>query len=140
MYKATTTLIGWITLLSLLFLGGCAEPPYTNLSNQQLKELMAKNVPLIDIRTPREWKETGTIPGSHKITFFEDSGKVNPQFFRRLETLLQNTTDPVALICRSGNRTAALGKILVNEVGYQNVYNVQHGINSWISSQNPIKR
>ena len=42
MHKAIPTLIGWIVLLSLLFLGGCAEPPYTNLSNQQLKELMVK--------------------------------------------------------------------------------------------------
>jgi len=37
-------------LLALLAMGGCAEPPYINLDNAQLKKLLHEGVPLYDIR------------------------------------------------------------------------------------------
>jgi rhodanese-related sulfurtransferase len=41
------------------------------------------------------------------------------------------TDKPVALICRTGNRTRA-GADMLAQVGYKQVYNVTHGITGWI--------
>ena len=127
-------------MLSAMLVAGCSEPPYTNVSNDELKALMEKGVPLIDIRTSREWRQTGVVPGSHKITFFEENGRVNPKFFKRLEAIIKDPAEPVAIICRTGNRTSALGKILVKEMGYQTVYNVERGITNWVGSRLPITK
>ena len=35
-----------------------------NIDNAELARLVAKGVPVIDIRTAGEWKSTGVIPGS----------------------------------------------------------------------------
>jgi rhodanese-related sulfurtransferase len=40
----------------------------------------------------------------------------------------------VVLICRTGNRTDALARMLIEQAGYQQVYNVTHGITSWIAA------
>ena len=38
------------------------------INNEQLKNLIgSKAIPLIDIRTPKEWLETGVIKGSYLI-------------------------------------------------------------------------
>ena len=42
-------------LLLTLALGACAEPPYTNVDNAQLKTLLAQGVPIYDIRRAEEW-------------------------------------------------------------------------------------
>ncbi len=124
----------------LLALAGCGEPPYTNIDNAQLQKLMDQGVPVIDIRTSNEWRQTGIVPGSHKITFFEEGGRVNPEFFRRFEAIVTSPEEPFALICRTGNRTSSLARILVQEMGYNQVSNVQRGITHWISSGLPISR
>jgi len=36
---------------------------------------LGKDTVIIDIRTPREWAQTGTIPGSKKIMFFDEHRK-----------------------------------------------------------------
>ena len=38
---------------------------------------------------------------------------------------------PVIIICRSGNRTKVGSQMLVQQGGYQKVYNVKDGIRSW---------
>ena len=43
-----------------------------------------------------------------------------------------------ALICRTGNRTAALSNWLATRGGYKNVLNVQDGITSWIEEKRPV--
>jgi hypothetical protein len=37
-------------------LSGCAEPPYNNLDNEQLKTMLEQGTPLYDIRRPDEWR------------------------------------------------------------------------------------
>jgi rhodanese-related sulfurtransferase len=33
-----------------------------------------KNIKIIDIRTPAEWRETGIVKGSYTIIFFDEKG------------------------------------------------------------------
>jgi rhodanese-related sulfurtransferase len=126
-------------VLFALTLGGCAEPPYTNVDSGQLKALLAEGVPLYDIRRPEEWRETGVVEGSRKLTYVEAGGQPNPEFLSRFAAKV-NKNAPVVLICRSGNRTDALARHLVEKMGYTQVYNVRHGISRWLSEGNPVAR
>ncbi len=125
-------------LLLSLALGGCAEPPYTNVDNSQLKTLFTQGIPLYDVRRPEEWRQTGVVEGSRKLTFVDASGRLNPEFLPRFGSEI-NKNDPVILICRTGNRTDALARELV-AMGYTRIYNVRDGITRWISEGNPIAR
>ena len=125
--------------LFMLGLSGCAEPPYTNVDSGQLKALLAEGVPLYDIRRPEEWRETGVVEGSRKLTYAEAGGQPNPEFLSRFTTEVDKNA-PVVLICRSGNRTDALARHLMEKLGYTRVYNVRHGITSWLSEGNPVAR
>ena len=51
----------------------CAE--VKNVNNQELKFLISEGIPIIDIREEFEWKETGIIPESHLLTFYDSDGK-----------------------------------------------------------------
>ncbi len=126
-------------LLFALALGGCAEPPYTNLDNAGLKALAAQGVPLYDVRRPEEWKSTGVVEGSRKLTYVDAGGRLNPEFLPRF-TAEVGRDKPVILICRSGNRTDKLARELMEKHGYTQVYNVRDGIGGWIGAKNPVIR
>ena len=49
-----------------------------NIDSAELARLIAKGVPVIDIRTKPEWDETGIVPGSHPLTFFDEKGDADP--------------------------------------------------------------
>jgi len=125
------------SLLFIFALGGCTEPPYTNVDNEQLKTLLTQGVPVYDIRRPEEWQQTGVVEGSRKLTFIDVSGRVSPEFLSRFATEVSRET-PVILICRTGNRTDTLARHLVENLGYTQVYNVRDGITRWISAGNAV--
>jgi rhodanese-related sulfurtransferase len=121
-----------------LALGGCSEPPYTNVDNAQLKTLLAQGVPLYDVRRPEEWRQTGVVAGSRTLTYVDAKGRVNPELLPRIQAEVPKDA-PIALICRTGNRTDALARELA-EQGYTRIYNVRHGITRWIADRNPVVR
>ena len=125
------------TLLLTLALGACAEPPYTNVDNAQLKTLLAQGVPIYDIRRAEEWRQTGVVEGSRKLTFVDAAGRPNPEFLPSFGAEVGKST-PVILICRSGNRTDKLARELMEKHGYTHVYNVRNGIVGWIGGNNAV--
>ncbi len=129
----------FVVVLLALGLGGCAEPPYTSIDNAELKTLQAQGVPVYDIRRPEEWDQTGIVAGSRTLTFVDAGGRPNPEFASRF-TAEVGKHDPVILICRTGNRTDALARHLVEDLGYTKVYNVRHGIVRWIGEGHPVAR
>jgi rhodanese-related sulfurtransferase len=124
--------------LSGLMLGGCSEPPYTNIDNAQLKSLVEQGVPLYDVRRTEEWRQTGVVAGSRKLTFVDASGRPNPEFLPRFTAEVDKNA-PVVLICRTGSRTNALARELAAQ-GYKKIYNVRDGITRWIADANPVVR
>lgn len=58
----TIRLFGLFLLATVL--SGCAEPPYNNLDNQQLKAKLEQGTPLYDIRRVDEWRQTGVVENS----------------------------------------------------------------------------
>ncbi len=113
------------------------EGGYHNIDNNKLQALLDKGITLVDIRLPEEWKQTGIIKGSKTITFFERSGRINPNFVPEF-TALVKPDQPVALICRTGNRTKAASEAITRQLGYKQVYNVTHGITRWIAEKRPV--
>ena len=51
-----------------------ARADVVDIDNAELAKLAASGVPVIDIRTRPEWEETGIVPGSHLLTFFDERG------------------------------------------------------------------
>lgn len=91
------------------------------------KALLAKNIPIIDIRTPGEWKETGLLKNSIPIMFFDERGGYNVDRFMQELNAKVDTKKPFAIICRTGSRTSMLAPFLSQTFGYT-VYNLQGGI------------
>jgi len=111
---------------------------YSDLSNDDLKQKIAAGVPVIDIRRPDEWKQTGVVPGSHLITFFDEKGNVNPGFGTELQKVISGPGDEVVFICRTGSRSSALSSYLADKAGFTNVDNVEKGITEWIAAGNEV--
>lgn len=116
-----------------------AQAALTNVDNAGLEALMAKGVPVVDIRTPGEWRQTGTIKGVHKIMAFDERGKLAPDFLEHLAKVAK-PGDEVALICRSGNRSMVMGKALTEQLGYAKVYNSENGMIRWLGEGRPVEK
>ncbi len=91
------------------------------------QELLAKKVPLVDIRTEGEWKETGIVKGAIPITFFNEQGQYDMEKFLAELNAKVDTKKEFALICRSGSRTNMVGKYLSDKLGYK-VIDIQGGM------------
>lgn len=109
-----------------------------NINNQQLQALLDKKVTLVDIRRPEEWAQ-GVVPGSKKVTFFLRDGSINPELIPQLQRVAP-TDKPVALICRTGNRTQVGALMIKTQLGYPTVYNVENGITQWFAEGRAITK
>ena len=86
---------------------------------------------VLDVRTPVEYTE-GHIPGTHfNIDVLEDN---------YTEIALKNLPKdkPVALYCRSGNRSKNAARILA-ENGYE-VVELGSGFRGWVAAGNKIEK
>jgi len=90
-------------------------------------EFLKKDIPVIDVRTPGEWKQTGIVKGAHTIMFFNEQGKYNVEAFLKALNQAVDTKKPFALICRTGSRTAMISDFLDKELHY-NVINLTGGM------------
>jgi len=80
-----------------------------DLSPQEVKEAQEQGAVLIDIRTPLEWQQTGVVPGSKLLTFFDDYGNYDiEKFMEEFQKLVPTKDTPFVLICRTGSRTATV--------------------------------
>nr|WP_255722162.1 FKBP-type peptidyl-prolyl cis-trans isomerase [Ectothiorhodospira lacustris] len=107
------------------------SPPFANVSNDELAELIAAGVKVIDIRRPEEWRETGVLEGSYLITAFDANGRFVRSFPRHLTRVVERD-EPFVLICRVGNRTGVLARFMAEEAAYTQVMNVTDGILGWL--------
>ena len=102
-------------------------------TSDEIQTLIEQGVPVIDVRTPQEWKNTGVIPGSHLLTFFDSRGNYNVEQWLAKFTEIANPSEPVAILCAVGNRSEVIGQFLDRQMKYEQVYNVKKGIMQWIA-------
>ena len=81
---------------------------------------------IVDIRLEDEWKQTGIVPGSKCITFFDERGSYDAEKFLADMDSLGGKDQLIGLICRTGNRTSQVANFMHQE-GY-NVKNLAGGV------------
>ena len=105
-----------------------------DVNNEEIIKLSNINIPIVDVRRSSEWVQTGVIPNSILLTFFDEEGNYNfDKWYEKLQLEI-NEGDPIILICRSGKRS----KIVANMIDKESdviIYNAQSGINSWINKK-----
>ena len=105
-----------------------------NVDNQQIKELSKINIPIVDVRRSSEWDQTGIVPNSILLTFFDKKGNYNLDEWYKQLSLKINVGEPIILICRTGRRTKIIAEMMDKK--FDNViYNAKGGITSWIDEK-----
>ena len=127
-----------ILVCSLMVAALAARADVVDIDNAELAKLAAAGVPVIDIRTRPEWEQTGIVPGSHLLTFFDERGQADPAAWLERAKAIAKPGDPVVVICRTGNRTKVVSQFLSQRAGYAKVYNVRNGIVAWTKEGRPV--
>ena len=113
------------TFLTLLIL---ASSLLAEVTEQYISQkLIDSKIPIVDIRTPGEWRETGIVKNSVPIMFFNERGGYNVDAFLTELNAKVDTKKQFALICRTGSRTTMISAFLSKELGYS-VINIKGGI------------
>jgi len=133
----------YVRLLLIICLGLLAangQAGFEQLDNQQVQEKLTHGIPIIDIRRPEEWKQTGIVEGSHLITFFDKKGNYDVQKWLNQLEKIAGKNDEFILICRTGNRTGMVGKFLDKKLGFKKVAHATRGITAWIRSGHKVTK
>jgi len=125
-------------LLMILLTSFPVQAEVKQLDNAALVKLLAEDVPIVDIRRPEEWKQTGIVEGSQLMTFFDAAGNYDARAWLAELAPIAGKDEPLILICRTGNRTGMISQFLVQQLGFSRVYNVTRGITDWIAKGYPV--
>ena len=105
-----------------------------DINTAQLLELQQKGAVVIDVRTPKEWDETGIIPGAKKVMYFNQQMQtVEDQFLTEINKIITNTDKPVVLYCRSGGRSGKAAKLMAEKNLVKKVYSLDGGMKQWLA-------
>ena len=105
-----------------------------DINNNQILELSNTNIPIVDVRSKTEWDQTGVIPNSILLTFFDKEGNYDLNEWYEKLLLEIDEGEPIILMCRSGNRSRIIADMMDKE--FDNViYNAKRGIMSWINDK-----
>lgn len=79
---------------------------------------------LLDIRTPEELAENGSIEGAQNIDFY------SADFEEQMNAM--DREKPVMLYCKSGGRSGEAAALL-KELGFKQVYDLNGGYDAWLT-------
>ncbi len=117
-----------ILIVSLLFVT-VAFAKFNHLNDKEVLSMMQKGVPIIDIRTPGEWKQYGIIKGAKLLTFFDKNGRYDAKsWLQKFSKIVKDKNQPFILYCAHANRSKVVGKFLDKQLGYKNVNELEGGI------------
>ena len=98
------------------------------LTNEYISQaLLDKKIPIVDIRTVAEWRESGLLANAVPITFFDEQGNYDINAFLTKLNQKVDTKKPFALICHTGSRTSMLAPFLSEKLNYT-VINLKGGM------------
>ena len=123
-----------MTSISLMFFTSFLYADFRDLTPVELQKAISKGVQVIDIRRSDEWKNTGVIKTSHKLTFFDSTGKYDVKdWMNKFEKIVKDKNQPFVLVCRSANRSGTVGSFLDKQMKYKNVYQLKGGMRAWMA-------
>ncbi len=126
----------YIRIFCFLLSVKLAYAEVVDVNNKQILELSQKNIPIIDIRRSSEWEQTGIVPKSILLTFFDKNGKYNFNEWYSKLSLKVEEGKPIILICRTGRRTRIIAEMMDRKLNFK-IYNSKNGITSWIDAKLP---
>ena len=128
----------FVFALALLAAAGFARATPDLAAPDAAAAVAAGKITLVDIRTPPEWKETGVAKGARRVNMLHPQGA--PGFVEQLLGEVKGDRNaPIALICRTGNRTTQVQRYL-QSVGFTQVYNVKEGMAGSAAGPGWLKR
>ncbi|MEM9683742.1 MAG: rhodanese-like domain-containing protein, partial [Pseudomonadota bacterium] len=118
--------LGLLFAALTLFDGGALASEKIISAPTAQKRLSAGELILIDIRSPKEWSETGVPMGARAITMHNPKGK--RAFLEAIKTAVNgNQSQEIALICAVGGRSRWAQGFLTKH-GFTNVTDVSEGM------------
>ncbi len=124
MYKIASVVAGII--FSMATLSAAFATSFELSAPEAHRMAAAGEVLLVDIRTPAEWRQTGVPQGAVLINMLHPQGPAG--FAEELLRHVEGDLDaPIALICRTGNRTTQVQRDL-QQRGFTRIYNVREGM------------
>ena len=124
-------------LIFLLFITKFSFADVVSITNEQILKLSKSNIPIVDVRRNSEWHQTGVVPNSILLTFFDKNGNYNFEEWYKKLRLNINEEKPIILICRTGRRTKIIAEMMDKNLDNV-IYNAKDGITSWIDAKLPI--
>lgn len=116
--------IAAVSLLGVA-LAACSKPGVESVSSDTAAEMFAqRQAVIVDVREQHEWDEA-RIDGAIHVPLGQLSSRL-----QELEPY-RNTT--LIVQCRSGRRSAQAIQI-IKAAGFEHLYNLQGGIQSWVAS------
>ena len=109
-----------------------------------IKNYKENELKIIDIRTLKEWKMTGTIPNSYLVNMHNEDFSENINFLENVEKIInQNEKHDIAFICASGARSEIVANYF-REKNYDNIFHIPEGIlgkskDGWLFLGYPIE-
>lgn len=89
----------------------------------------------MDVRRSSEWGQTGVVPKSILLTFFDKDGNYNyDEWYKKLRLEIDEDK-PIILICRTGRRTKVIAKMMEIKNFDSVIYNAKSVIISWIDKK-----
>ncbi len=125
----------WLIVLPVFVLSACGgnnkPATYTTVTPQKAYDQISNSTDamIVDVRNLDEWTATGILVGATLIPL--------PEFEQRAPQELPKDR-PIYVICNSGNRSRAASEILIKD-GYKKVYNIDGGIQAWLSNGLPVE-
>ena len=127
----------FVKLICFLFITTFSVADVISISNEQILKLSKSNIPIVDVRRNSEWHQTGVVPNSILLTFFDKNGNYNFEKWYKKLRLNINEEKPIILICRTGRRTKIIAEMMDKNLDNV-IYNAKDGITSWIDAKLPI--
>lgn len=133
-----------LVAFALLTINACSQGSGPTLTAPEAyAKAQAGTLTLIDIRHPREWRQTGVAKGALRIDMTDTQGEAG--FVQRVSTQMGGHKNaPIGLLSLAGNRGANAQHVL-REAGFTEVYNVREGMNGssagpgWIARGLPLQ-
>ena len=118
----------------------CVNAEVIDIDNSELKNLIEKDVKIIDVRTQNEWKSIGIIKGSFLVSLLNKNKKfIFEDWFAMFENNFGKNKS-IIFICASGVRSNYISHLVQRKKPDLKIYNLEKGINHWIRSGNKIYR
>ena len=128
----------FILILILFFISKFALCEIVNINNIKLKKLLKNNIPIIDIRTEKEWIKYGIIENAKTLSILDEKGKLSlTNWFNRFSKFTKKNRS-IIIICASGGRSNFISSLINKKFKNLKIYHPYQGMNEWTKSKNKV--